>query len=73
MDSFYTSILIGMVCFDLGILAGVFLNKFTSKKECDKSRADLWAQVDAIRNCMTGGKVRFELRMIHDNENGGTL
>ena len=47
-----------------GMFVGLFTARFISKKECEKNREAIWAQVDAIRNCMTGGKVVFELKQI---------
>lgn len=66
MDLTYLAVSIASVSFSGGVLVGLFTSKFVAKKECDRNRAALWDQVDAIRNCMTGGRVRFELRMIQD-------
>lgn len=60
------SLVIAMISisWSAGVFVGLFTARFISKKECDKNREAIWAQVDAMRNCMTGGKVVFELKQI---------
>ena len=61
-----TSVVIALVSlsWSAGLFVGLFTAKFISKKDCEKNREAIWAQVDAMRNCMTGGKITFELKQI---------
>ena len=61
-----TSVVIALVSlsWSAGLFVGLFTAKFISKKDCEKNREAIWAQVDAMRNCMTGGKIMFELKQI---------
>lgn len=52
------------VSWSAGLFVGLFSARFTSKKDCEKNRVAIWEQVDAMRNCMTGGKIVFELKQI---------
>ena len=57
-------ITIASLMFSTGMFMGIFTSRFVNKKECQQKSDAMWAQVDAIRNCMTGGKIKFELRMV---------
>jgi len=69
MELTYIAITIASISFSSGVVVGFFTSKFISKKDCERNRQALWEQVDAIRNCMTGGKVRYELRMVPEKHN----
>lgn len=70
-------ITIGVGIFNLGILVGVFSTRFVTSRRCvqihEKLESDLekrfesiWRNVDGIKDALTGGKIKFELRMINE-------
>ena len=59
---------IASLTFSAGMFIGLFTSRFVNKKDCQQKSDAMWAQVDAIRNCMTGGKIKFELRMVPAGE-----
>ena len=51
-----------------GLFVGMFTAKFVSKKQCGVDMDKVWNRLDAIQNCMTGGKIIFELRPVREQE-----
>jgi len=56
------------VTWSAGLFVGMFTSRFVIKKDCTKSKAEMWSRIDQIQNALTGGKIRFELKMIPEGE-----
>ena len=65
--------------FSAGMAVGMFTAKFVSKKQCaiDMSQIKshcgseidkVWSRMDTLQDCMTGGKILFELRPVKREE-----
>jgi len=56
------------VAWSAGLFVGMFTAKFVSKKQCNVDMGKVWDRMDMIQNCMTGGKITFELRPAKEQE-----
>jgi hypothetical protein len=52
------------VAWSAGLFCGMLTTKFVTKKSCDDKHKEVWGNIDAMRNCMAGGVVHFELRRV---------
>ena len=60
-------ITISTIAWSAGLFVGMFTSKFVGKKQCAIDMDKVWNRMDAIQDCMTGGKITFELRPVRDN------
>lgn len=70
IESLPILITLATTAFSGGVFVGMFTARFVQKRECEKHRDQLWERIDSMQNCMTGGRVKFELKMVTDNDRG---
>jgi hypothetical protein len=77
MQSIPMSIVLTLVTisWSVGLFVGLFTARFVGKKDCELMRSStkvesdkrfdaLWERVDSIQDCLTGGKIMFEVRLM---------
>lgn len=57
------------IAWSAGLFIGMFTSRFVLKKDCLKHKAEMWGRIDAIQNCLAGGRIQFELRMVPQGAN----
>ena len=63
MMSYELSITLISIAWSAGIVVGLFTAKYVSKKECKETMQSVWNRIDDIQNCMTGGKITFDVHL----------
>ena len=69
MMSYELSITLISLAWSVGVFIGLFTAKYVSKKECKENMKGVWDRLDDIQNCMTGGKMTFEVHLAKGCEN----
>ena len=64
MTDAHLLIAIAAVAWSAGLFVGMFTSKFVGKKQCTVDMDKIWNRIDALQDCMTGGKITFELRPV---------
>jgi hypothetical protein len=59
------------VAFSGGLFVGMLTVRFITRKECEKNRETAWKRIDAIQDCMTGGRYQFQVTLIPATETRG--
>lgn len=55
-----------VIAWTAGLFVGMFTARFTSKKQCDLHRAELWKNLDALQSAMMGKPITFKLTLDKD-------
>lgn len=51
-------------CLSAGFVGGMLTARFQSKKDCEIHRTKIDNKIEGIQNVLTGGKLRFEMKLI---------